>query len=39
MTNCTKEYSWSIVNKYWEREWEKIKSIDFPKTREFDITE
>ena len=39
MTNCTKEYSWSIVEKYWEREWERIKQVDFPSNREFPITE
>ena len=39
MTNCSKEYSNKIVEKYWEREWERIKSIDFPKTREYDITD
>lgn len=39
MTNCSKEYSWSIVEKYWEREWEKIKQVDFPSNREFPITE
>lgn len=38
MVNCSKEYSLSIVEKYWKREWEKIKSIDFPKTREYEIT-
>lgn len=38
MTNCTKEYSLSIVEKYWQREWEKIKQIEFPKTREHEIT-
>lgn len=36
--NCTKEESWAIVEKFWEREWEKIKQIDFPKTREFEIS-
>ena len=39
MTNCSKEYSWSIVEKYWEREWERIKQVDFPSNREFPITE
>lgn len=38
MTNCSKEYSLQLVEKYWQREWEKIKQIDFPKTREYDIT-
>lgn len=38
MTNCSKEYSQQLVEKYWQREWEKIKQIDFPKTREYDIT-
>ena len=33
MANCSKEYSLELVEKYWEREWEKIKQIDFPKTR------
>lgn len=37
--NCTKQESWRLVDKYWEREWEKIKQIDFPKTREFEITD
>lgn len=37
--NCTKEESWEIVEKYWKREWEKIKLIDFPKTREYEITD
>lgn len=36
--NCTKEYSAELVEKYWEREWEKIKQIDFPPTREYEIT-
>lgn len=36
--NCSKEESWKIVEKYWEREWDKIKQIPFPKTREFEIT-
>lgn len=39
MANCTKEYSKQLVEKFWEREWEKIKQIDFPKTREHEITE
>ena len=39
MTNCTKEYSQELVEKYWEREWNKIKQIDFPKTREYEITD
>ena len=39
MANCTKEYSKQLVEKYWEREWVKIKQIDFPKTREHEITE
>lgn len=39
MTNCTREYSQAIVEKYWEREWEKIKQVDFPSNREFPITE
>lgn len=39
MGNCSKEYSWGIVEKFWKREWEKIKQIDFPRTREFDITD
>ena len=39
MTNCSKEYSQQIIEKYWEREWEKIKQIDFPKTREYEITD
>lgn len=37
--NCTKEECAILVEKYWEREWEKIKQIDFPKTREHDITD
>ena len=39
MTNCTKEYSLELVEKYWEREWNKIQQIDFPKTREYEITD
>ena len=39
MANCSKEYSHELVEKYWEREWEKIKQIDFPKTREYEITD
>jgi hypothetical protein len=39
VANCTKEYSWEIVEKFWKREWEKIKQIDFPRTREFDISD
>lgn len=39
MTNCTKEYSQELVEKYWEREWNKIQKIDFPKTREYEITD
>lgn len=39
MTNCTKEYSAALVEKFWEREWERIKQVDFPLNREFPITE
>lgn len=39
MSNCTKEYTIELVNKYWEREWNKIKNIDFPKLKEYDITD
>ena len=38
MTNCTKEHAQEIVDKYWEREWAKIKEVDFPSNREFPIT-
>lgn len=38
MTNCTKEHAQEIVDKYWEREWAKIKEVDFPSSREFPIT-
>ena len=37
--NCTKEYSAEIVEKYWEREWNKIKSMPFPSRFEHEITE
>lgn len=36
--NCTKEHGQELVNKYWEREWEKIKAVSFPDTREKPIT-
>ena len=39
MTNCTKEYAQELVDKYWKREWNKIQKIDFPKTREYEITD
>lgn len=39
MANCTKEYSLELVEKYWEGEWNKIQQIDFPKTREYEITD
>lgn len=39
MANCEKEYSLMIVDKYWEREMEKIKQIDFPITIETPIPE
>ena len=39
MTNCTKEYSAQLVEKYWEKEFNKIQAYDFPPTREFEITD
>lgn len=35
--NCTKEESAALVEKYWEREWERIQGTDLPDTREFPI--
>ena len=37
--NCTKEESWALVEKYWEREWKKIQGTDLPDTREFPISD
>jgi hypothetical protein len=37
--NCTKEYSNELVEKYWKREWSRIKEIDFPMTRQYNITD
>ena len=37
--NCTKEEGQELVNKYWEREWNKINAVSFPDTRENPITE
>ena len=39
MSNCTKEESAQLVEKYWKREWDKIRQIEFPVTREHPITE
>lgn len=37
--NCTKEEAKALIDKYWEREWNKVKGMDFPDTREFPITD
>lgn len=38
MANCTKEKALEVTTKYLDREWEKIKQIEFPKTLEREIT-
>ena len=37
--NLTEEQALELVDKYWEREYNKIQSIDFPKTREHEVSE
>ena len=39
MSNCSKELALQIATKYLDREWSKIKQIEFPKISEKDITE
>ena len=39
MANCPKEYAWMLANKFWLHEWTKIKPIEFPSVREYEITE
>ena len=37
--NCTEEQAEELVDNFWEREFERIKGIDFPKEREHPIEE
>ena len=37
--NCTKEESWALVERYWEREWARVRASDLPDTREFPISD
>jgi len=37
--NCTKEYAEELCEKFLDREWEKIKQIPLPDTREVPVTE
>lgn len=39
MANCSKEYVQLLVEKYWEREWEKIRNIPLPDSREKEAPE
>ena len=37
--NCSKEEVKKIIDAHWEEQWEHVKSIDLPNTREYEIKE